>query len=249
MIKANELLTLPDYFWWATNLKVYSIFSRDPALNPTGYVTPEILYKTARQIKGGRAPQWQGGAAYIEHGTVGRNTLPYFAEGYGEPAGVVAEGRYACTHYLNPKDSTRLGDGRILDTTLVMFKMVPDGFACNHVGEAEYRAHGKYYSQSWLESHAYGIEHENMQNGTDPFTPAQLIKGALVYVYLAAKDGISDLMHISHKIIATPFGRRGDPDAGPFDWQAFLGHIHEIRKDRRIWQFWSMLDRWPYRPA
>jgi hypothetical protein len=201
-----------DFSEYAGRLNVINVFEQG---NGTGRVTPRILYDPAL----GKVYPWRGGKGLIMHGTAGTNTLPYFT------GGSVADGRYVCAHYLIPRD----------DYTI--YKMVPDGFGCNHVGESSW--YDPAIKQP-LGSYFYGIECESRQNWQEVITPAQHIKSGLVWAYLCARDRMDDRYVLSHSQIADPKGRRSDPEAGlyrpPLFWQTVIG----IRAD---WpNFWPA--RW-----
>ena len=202
-----------NYQDYAAKLRITDVWK---AGNDTGRVTPRVLYDPAL----GKVYQWRGAKGLLMHGTAGTNTLPYFT------GGSVADGRFVCAHYLLPKDD------------YTVYKMVPDGFSCNHAGDSEW--HG--ISQP-LNSYLYGIECENLQNWQEAITPAQHLKAALIWCYLSARDHLIDLNCLSHSQVALPLGRREDPEAGLFDWALFWGHVWDIRKAANWPTVWA-LPRW-----
>ena len=192
--------------------------------NESGWITAKILYDPAY----GKAPalasagyQW-----WIDHGTVGTNTLAFWGRG-----GSIQNHTYSLAQFLVPKETTVYRDNRAHDTTNTVFKMVPDGFACNHTGPC---------IDPIGNDNALGCEYESLQNGTHDITDRQYVKGALLYAYNAALHGFPDWRRLPHGIIALPYGRRSDPYAGKFDIARSWELVQAIRRDERIWQFWGL---------
>lgn len=224
-----------DYFDIARRLEIIDVFRPG---NRTGYVTPRVLFDPTVRAPDGKvkAPSWISAKHWMDHGTVGSNTLPYFAARPGEQAGTEKDGRYVCAQYLVPKDTTMFADGVAHDTSLVVFKMVPDGHGCAHTGDCiGWDGHPVHNSNT------VGAEYENLQNGgLDRFTEWQYIKGALIYANGSASLDVPDFRRIPHGLVATPFGRRTDPWAGRFDIARSWLHVWNIREDPRIWQLWGL---------
>jgi hypothetical protein len=235
----------PDY---AAKMQVKPVWQRSAA-NDTGYLTPPILYTPYSK--------WSEEVELV-HGTVGSNTLPYFAAKVDanwhelEPAGSVRDGRLVCAHQLIPRDD------------FTIYDMVPAGFGCGHCNPGSWRG------QRLLNLHARGYELENLQNGDGGqlFTEAQYIKLALSIAYHAAVAKISNLHICSHwdasfgsvrdlagagQVQATYERAREahtDPNAGPFDWATFYGHLFDIRKPEN-WpgKVWGGIPLWDGRVA
>lgn len=193
-----------DYSDYAAHLNVIDVWQQG---NPTGRVTPRVLYDSSL----GKVYPWRTPKGLILHGTGGTNTLPYFT------GGSVADGRFVCAHYLIPRDD------------FTVYKMVPDGFSCNHCGNSDW--HDPAVLQP-LNSYFYGIEIEDRQNWNrgaqaQQITPAQHVKAGLIWAYLCARDRMDDRFVLSHSQIRIPWGERSDPEAGlfryPLFWQAVIG--------------------------
>jgi N-acetyl-anhydromuramyl-L-alanine amidase AmpD len=219
-----------DYRQYASKLVVKPVWDKSPA-NDTGYLTPPQLYTPYQPFTATRQ---------LIHATVGRNTLPYFAAKVDanwhvlEQAGSINDGRQVCAHQLIPKDDYTIYD------------MVPEGYGCGHCNP------GILKGQSSLNYHARGYEVENLQNGDggDPFTEGQYIKLALTIAYHAAVDKTRNIHIGSHldasfgAIVANqllPGNAHRDPDAGPFDWSVFYGHLFMIRQpEAGVFDYWGM---------
>jgi len=218
-----------DLYTWASLLKVVDVFK---AGNETGWVTPKCLYDPKTLSPGGRsvAPTMQrGGPDYwVDHGTVGTNTLAFWGNGgsLNDSAG------WSLAQYLVPRDNTQYRDGKVHDTEHTVFKMCPDKMATNHVG---------YAISNFSNSNCVGMEYESRQNGVHDITEAQYIKGALVFAHDAVTLGIEDWFRMMHGHIADrPRGRRTDPWAGRFDIAHSWELVQDIRADSRIWQLWNL---------
>lgn len=230
-----------DYRDYASKLKVKPVWKKGPD-NDTGYLTPPELYQSYVPFVPNRM---------INHGTVGENTLPYFADKVDanwsviQKAGSVRDGRLVCAHQLIPKDDYTIYD------------MVPLGYGCGHCNP------GVLKGQSTLNLHAFGFEWENLQNGDggDQFTESQYIKGALTIAYHAAIV----VPHIKNINIGTHWdasmgsilalaatgnasgtldrakNAHRDPYAGPFDLMRLAGHLWEIRKpESGVFDLWEV---------
>lgn len=216
-----------DYKEYAHNLKVKPVHQKSPQ-NDTGYLTPSALYTPYVPFHKDRI---------VIHGTVGANTLPYFASKVDknwnvlQTAGSISDGRRVLAHQLIPKDD------------FTIYDLVPQGYGCGHCNP------GILKGMSTLNYHAMGIELENLQNGEsgDPFTEAQYIKLALTIAYHAAVAHVSNQHIGSHAqatlgaIMAGQSASHVDPDAGPFDWGKFWGHLWEIRKPTSgVFDLWGI---------
>lgn len=203
-----------DYYAYSRSLNVIDV-SRPG--NGTGVVTDRRLYTPNPP----QVPRWAGAVGMLLHGTVGSNSLAYLA------GGSIADGRWVCAHYLIPKD------------LFTVYKLVPDGYGCNHAGP------GRWRGVTNLNECFVGVEIENLQNGQDEFPRSQYIKAAMVWANLSARDSLLDLNLTGHAQVATyadgHLGRRSDPlPAGPFDWCVFYQHLQGIRRDRRISDWWGV---------
>jgi hypothetical protein len=219
-----------DLFDLAQRLKVVDVWA---AKNETGWQTPRVLWDPTQ----GMAPRARPFTRWLDHATVGTNTLRFWGEG-----GSVNNGTYTLAHYLVPHEQTQYADGHAHDTTNTIFKMVPPGYACNHTGLC---------AGGINNSNALGMEYENLQNGQEPFSEWQYVKGALVYAHDAVSNNIRDCFRTSHGLVAGEiaegangpywvYGRRTDPYAGPFDFAYSWELVQRIRRDPRIWQLWGL---------
>lgn len=215
----------------AFNLKVVSVYQ---AGNETGWVTPPVLYDPT--VRGPRslryplgqvmAPRKERTVGWVKHGTVGTNTLRFWGTG-----GSVTNGTYTLAKYLAPHDRTVYADGREHDTSLTVFKMIPDWAACNHTGE----------TWAYFGNHnTVGIEYESLQNGIHDISEMAYIKGALVYAQAAAVEHLNDAFCVSHGLVAKPWGRRTDPWAGKFDYALHWWLVEQIRREPEIWEYWGL---------
>lgn len=216
---------MTDLFNNAEALEVIDVWKPG---NPTGWVTPKVLYDPHTKAPDGnvKAPTLGTVTRWVDHGTVGTNTLQFWGTG-----GSVASGAWTLAHYLVPHDTTVYADGKVHDTTNVVFKMVPDGYGCNHTGEC---------SAGVSNTNALGVEYESLQNGTADITENQLIKGALLFAQAAAAHNIPDWYRVMHGIVGIPWPRRTDPFAGRFDIAHSWELVQAIRRDSRIWALWGM---------
>lgn len=227
-----------DYLDYAHHVVVKPVHEK-VAANDTGYHTPEELY----DIYAPFAPR-----RIIIHGTVGSNTLPYFANKVDshwnilEEAGSVLDGRQVLAHQLISKD----------DYTI--FDMVPEGYGCGHCNP------GVLKGQGTLNFNAYGIELENLQNGDsgDPFTESQYIKAALTVAFKAASHGIKGMYIGTHwdasmgailaeastnnaaGTLALAKNAHRDPYSGPFDSVRFYGHLFAVCQVPAVFAYWNV---------
>ena len=207
-----------DLYAEAQALKVVDVWQEG---NETGWVTPRVLYDPALKM----VPALQRVQFWADHGTVGTNTLRFWGE-----HGSINNGTWTLANYLIPKEQTQYADGSLHDTTHTIFKMVPDGYACNHLGAC--------IGPIW-NGNTIGVEYESLQNGTHDISEPQYLKGALVYAHDAHALNIPDWFRVTHGLVAIPWGRRSDPWAGKFR----IGHswalIEAIRQDPRISALWG----------
>lgn len=207
--------------------------------NETGWVTPPVLYDPNVHYNGvSMAPSAVPPTRWLDHATVGTNTLQFWGQG-----GSIANGEFTLAHYLVPHESTAYADRKQHDTTWTVFKMVKNGYACNHTGLCAGGIGNR---------NALGCEYENLQNGVQVFSDLQYMKGALIYTHDAAMHGIKDAFRTSHGLVAGDiardssgiyywkYGRRTDPYAGPFDFAYSWELVQAIRREKRIWQFWNL---------
>lgn len=209
-----------DLFQRARDLQVIDVWKPG---NPTGWVTPKVLYDPAE----GKAPEWDFPRFWMDHGTVGTNTLRFWGEGSS-----AVQGNWTLAHYLVPRDYTQYRDGAMHDTRDVVFKMVPDGLGCNHTGLC---LNGVINNTNTI-----GCEYESRQDGTADITDRQYEKGALIYTYAAALHHIRDYFRVPHGLVAEPWGRRTDPWAGQFDIARSWELVQQIRADARVWALWGL---------
>jgi len=216
---------MADMFVEAQALRVIDVWK---AGNETGWVTPKVLYDPSVKDASGevRAPTRKAVKYWVDHGTVGTNTLRFWGEG-----GSVANKAWSLANYLVPHEQTQYADGHMHDTSHVVFKMVPDGFACNQTGQT---------FQEISNENSMGVEYESLQNGTSDISESQLTRGALITAHDMRVHAVIDAFRISHGWIARPWGRRTDPWAGKFDIAHSWELIQAIRRDPRIWQFWGL---------
>ena len=211
---------MTDMFERARALRVVDVFKPG---NETGWVTPRILYDPTL----GKVPRLERAQFWMDHGTVGTNTLRYWGEGKSANA----DAEWTCAHYLVPRDLTQYRDGAMHDTRDVVFKMIPDGWAANHAGNC-ITPIGNHNS--------LGCEYESLQNGRHDITDRQYEKGALIYTYAAALYSIRDYFRVPHGLVAEPWGRRTDPWAGQFDIARSWELVQQIRHDARVWALWGL---------
>lgn len=208
-----------DYYDLAKKLEVVNVW--EPG-NQTGYVTPRVLYDPSLH----EAPRRAKVARWILHGTAGTNTLAFWGNG-----GSAVPGNWTVANMLVPHERTQYKNGSVHDTTNVVFKMVPDGYACNHTGAC---------SANVSNNNAFGVEYESKQDGTDDISDTQLIKGALLYANGAALEAVPDWFCLMHGIVRVPWPERRDPFAGKFNIARHWEHVLGIRADIRVWQFWGL---------
>lgn len=93
--------------------------------------------------------------AIVAHGTGGRDSRSTLQTG---------DGRGVSIHTLHPKNGT-------------IYRMVPDERGANHAGAAtsSFTLSGRTYTGSAVNVATLGFELENMQDGRDPYTDAQLL--------------------------------------------------------------------------
>lgn len=208
-----------DPFTAAQRLQVIDVWKFG---NPTGYVTPPVLYDPRLKM----APKQGTVQWWLDHGTVGTNTLRFWGTN-----GSINNGTYSLAHYLVPHNTTEYADGRVHDTSNVVFKMVPDGYSCNHTGPC---------IEPVSNVNALGVEYESRQNGTHDIDEEQYIKGALLFANAAARYRIRDYFRVPHGLVAVDWGRRTDPWAGLFNIAYSWELVQAIRRDGRIWQMWGL---------
>lgn len=215
---------MSEYFAKAQALRVVDVWKEG---NETGWVTPRVLYDPAVKVNGeSMAPSKLMTRYWVDHGTVGTNTLRFWGE-----RGSILNGAYSLAKYLVPRDTTQYADNSIRDTSNVVFKMIPDWAACNHTGVC---------IAPFSNRNSVGVEYESRQNGTHDITDLQYIKGALIFTHDAAQDKIRDYFRVPHGIIALEWGRRTDPWAGLFDIARSWEIVQDIRRDARIWALWGL---------
>lgn len=213
---------MSELFEWARRLQIVDVWKP----NITGWQTPRVLYDRTVLVNGEPvAPRYEAPMFFVDHGTVGSNTLRFWGQG-----GSVSNDTYSLAKYLVPHDTTVYADNRPHDTQLVVFKMHPDKFACNNVGPCIHPVTNR---------NTIGLEYESLQNGTHDISESQYIKGALVYAYEAHAHNIRDHFRVPHGLVAVHWGRRTDPWAGRMD----IGHSWEIvqaaRRDPDIRALWG----------
>lgn len=204
--------TAVDYLEYARRLRIVNVWQPG---NPSGVVTNPVLY-TPQQDEYGNwlYPPYRGVRHIIRHVTAGRNSLPWLA-GVGQLE--------VSIHYLIPTDP------------YTVYKMIPDEHMCNHVGDAVFAG------DDWLNSTSIGEEYENpADGGRTPITQSQYIKGALVTCNAQGRYHIPDWQETDHGLVALPWGRRSDPWAGGFDYDAYNAHKKAIRETPLVWAFWGM---------
>lgn len=216
---------MADMFDHARALRVVDVWQPN---NETGWVTPKVLYDPRVKHTDGevKAPTLGRYIFWMDHGTVGTNTLRFWGTG-----GSINNGAFSLAQYLVPRDSTVYADGREHDTRNTVFKMVPNWAACNHTGVCNDPVNN---------TNTKGVEYESLQNNTHDITDMQYVKGALIYTYDAHQHKIRDYFRIPHGLMAEPWGRRSDPWAGLFDIARSWELVQDTRRDGRIWQFWGL---------
>lgn len=210
-----------DYYNDAVELQVIDVWQPG---NITGWVTPRVLYDASL----GHVYSMLQVLYWMLHGTVGLNTLRFWCTGES-----IASGEYTMAQWLIPHDTTQFADGRMHDTSKMVFKMAPDGRSCNHTG---------FCIPPITNRNTIGMEYESWQNGSDDISRNMYVKGALVYTNAeASKATLTDAGVISHGLVANnPVGRRSDPYAGPFDYAYHFSIVQDIRRDPRIWARWGL---------
>lgn len=197
----------------AARLKIVDVFKPG---NPSGHVTNPKLYD--RSAPGNNAPAVKPYMGWINHITVGTNSLPFLTQG-------TVGGNWACIPYLVPR-----GDNP------TVYKLIPDDHRGHHAGVASFMGISDFSSQF------SGVEIENLGNGKQEVDQWQYVKVALLYAYFSAKFKTDDRWCLSHSLIASPHGRRSDPEAGFFRYSVFWDLVAQIRRD---WpQLWSMPVWW-----
>lgn len=196
---------------WANKLKVVSVFQPG---NESGIVTDRRLYDP--NFPGNRAPVPAPYEYFIRHVTVGVNSLSWLA------GGSIPE-TWASVNMLIPRGMN-----------FTVYKLFPDNFRGNHVGDAEWMGR----TEGYIAPRAYGVEWENRANGTEAVDQSQYIKGALIYAYWCAENKTLDRKVLDHSLIAIPHGRRMDPQAGLWSDQTFWDCVAQIR---RAWP-----TNWPF---
>src|SRR5437667_4591021 len=166
-----------DLLALAENLHIVDVWKYG---NETGWVTPSILYDAAQ----GWAPHLGNVDYWMLHGTAGTNTLAYWGSG-----STAVSGNWTLAHYLVPHEHTQYRNGVVHDTTNVVFKMAPPGRACNHAGICAGGVNN---------TNSIGVEHENMQDGSEVVSDTQLAKSALLYANAAVAQGIMDWQMVLH---------------------------------------------------
>lgn len=210
---------MTDYFPNAQALQVIDVWQPN---NPTGWVTPRVLYDPAL----GKVFAKTTTLHWFDHGTVGTNTLRFWGTG-----GSITNKTFSLAKYLVPKDSTVYADGNAHDTRNVVFKMSPDWASPNHTGAC---------IVPFNNPNSVGVEYESLQNGTHDITDLQYIKGALIFTHDAVQDKIRDYFRVAHGTVAIPWNRRTDPWAGLFDIARSWEIVQAIRRDSRIWALWGL---------
>jgi N-acetylmuramoyl-L-alanine amidase len=104
----------------------------------------------------------------------------------------------------------------------VIYKIVPDRLRAWHAGESFFFNRGDWNNFS------IGYEIENLGTGLDPYTDAQYESVAQSIAYDSALYKISDDWVRCHREIASPRGRRSDPDP-TFDLERLWDRVYEIR--------------------
>lgn len=216
----EKMTTVIDYFETAKALEIIDVWKEG---NPTGWVTPKELYDPAF----GHAPKKGKTIAWFDHGTVGMNTLEFWCT-----RGSINSGAYTLAKYLVPHDTTKYADGKVHDTRLVVFKMIPDWATCNHTGLC--------IGPPFSNTNSDGMEYESLQNGTHDISDMAYVKGALVFTHDAVLNKIKDYFRLAHGIAALPWTRRTDPWAGLFDIARSWTIVQAVRADKRIWDLWGL---------
>ena len=191
-----------DVAEWAGKLEVVNVFAQG---NKSGVVTEQIRYDSSLGV----APRPEPLVYWIRHVTVGTDSLAWLAR---------TSPQKICIPYLIPRAGARV------------FKMIPDGTRCHHIGDAEW--HGK--NEGWLAPRCSGFEIENLGTWAQEITDEQYIKAGLIYAYDSALYSLQDYNVLDHSNIAVPHGRRSDPQAGLFRESLFWGVVKRVR------------DEWPW---
>jgi N-acetyl-anhydromuramyl-L-alanine amidase AmpD len=213
-----------DYAEYAKRLKIVDVWRHG---NISGALTDRRLYD--RSVADSHAPAWTGARGLIMHGTAGTNSLGWLTSGTTRGP----DASWASAHYLLPRD------------TYTCYKLVPDGYGCNHAGVSDW--HDPAITDH-PNSCFYGIECEDLQNWNrgaraQSITPTQHVKAALIWCYLSARDRLPDRYVLGHSQIAQPWGRRSDPEAGLWSWRDFWHHVEGIRATDAVWTYWNV-PRW-----
>lgn len=188
-----------DVPYWANNLQIVDIWQLG---NPTGIVTEPVRYDHALGV----APPVEPLVHWVRHVTVGTNSLAWLARNSPEKI---------CIPYLIPP--TR---------NFVVYKMIPDGTRCHHIGDAEWNGH----TEAWLGPRCSGFEIENIGNFRTEILDEQYIKAGMIYAYECALNHMRDYNILDHSNIAIPHGRRRDPQAGLFRESKFWNVVLQVRE-------------------
>ena len=78
-----------------------------------------------------------------------------------------------------------------------------------------------------VNSLSIGIELENLNNGIDPFPPAQLAAAVELVQKLVKEFEITRQFVVTHEACALPLGRKKDPHRDTFDMDKFLDRVFE----------------------
>lgn len=191
-----------DVAHWASNLQVIDIFNP----NPTGVITERVRYDHTLGV----APKPEPMVHWIRHTTAGKNSLAWLAR--------TSPGKI-CIPYLVP-----------MTRSFVVFKMIPDGTRCHHIGDAEW--HDR--TEGWLAPRCGGIEIENIADWSTEILDEQYIKAGMIYAYECAMNRLQDYNILDHSNIAIPHGRRTDPQASLFRESMFWFVVQKTR------------DQWPW---
>lgn len=87
------------------------------------------------------------------------------------------------------------------------YQLVPDDKMAWHAGESEWNG------TKWCNQYSLGLAFVNPNDGIIPLTPQQIAVGKGVVQYWRQKYSISDIT--THAVIATPKGRKTDPEHVP----------------------------------
>ncbi|HEX8231071.1 MAG TPA: N-acetylmuramoyl-L-alanine amidase [Chloroflexia bacterium] len=141
--------------------------------------------------------------AIVIHATAGVNSLAHLRN----PAPGGKRENAVSAHDLIAKDGT-------------IFHLCDYGTRAWHAGRAAIPPH-----TGDVNGFSIGIEIENLNDGIDPYPPAQMEAAVELVQNLVNQFGISRQFVVTHAACALPRGRKNDPQPPAFNMQRFLDDV------------------------